>query len=161
MASSGLNLFNSATDEDGLTATEVGFSILIAAAGPAGGKLINLVAKTKKAKKTLSVLENASGSAFQAAKNIRFWTPKNKHMLSTTAKSKARFNTDNEDLVRSWVVNALRSPRAQFIPEPGKTDRFRMIVDMGQEIGIKGQRRIRVIVAKDGNVINAFPVHLK
>ena len=82
-------------------------------------------------------------------------------MLTTTAKSKSRFNTDNEDLVRSWVTDALRSPRAQFAPEPGKTDRFRMIVDMGREVGVKGQRRIRVIIGNNGGVINAFPVHMK
>lgn len=157
VASSAFNFYSAATDEDGLTAKEVGFSILIAAAGPAGGKLIKLLAKGKKAQKTLSVLENA----FKAAKNIKQWTPKNKHLLSTASKSKGRFNTDDINQVQNWVAEGSRSPRAMFLPNENLAGTIRVVVDLGQKIGVKGQQRLRIIVGSDGKVINAFPVHVK
>ncbi|MES9814032.1 MAG: RHS repeat-associated core domain-containing protein [Candidatus Thiodiazotropha sp.] len=147
------------TGERELTAKEIGFTVLIAAGGSAASKLINLIAKTKKAKNVLSALENASATAYKAAKGVKNWVPKNKHMRTTTAKGKARFNTDSDDQVRQWVADALRSPRAQFRPNGDSTDTFRMVVDMGIEVGIKGQRKIRVIVREDGRILNAFPVH--
>jgi len=158
-AVAGYRIGQFATGERELTAKEVGFTVLIAAGGPAASKLINLIAKTKKAKNVLSALEGASATAYQAAKGVNNWIPKNKHMLTTTAKGKARFNTDNDNQVRRWVADALRSPRAQFRPNGDSTDTFRMVVDMGVEVGVKGQRKIRVIVRDDGRILNAFPVH--
>lgn len=160
-AVTGYRIGQFATGERELTVTEIGFTALIAAGGPAASKLINLIAKTKKAKNVLSALEGASATAYQAANKINNWIPKNKHMRTNTSQSKARFNTDSFDEVRGWVAEALRSTRAQFRPNGSSPDSFRMVVDMGREIGTKGQRRIRVVVTDEGDIINAFPVHTK
>jgi hypothetical protein len=159
VATTTYDLFGSISGEDDLTSKQVGFAFLVAISGPVGGKLINLIAKTKKVKKALSALEFASQNALKAAKNIKLWTPKNKHMRTNTSQSKARFDTDDFDVVRDWVSEALRSPRAQFLPNGNSSDSFRMVVDMGRVVGVKGQRRIRVIVRDNGTIINAFPVH--
>ena len=51
VASSAFSLYGAATDEDGLTAKEAGFAILIAAAGPAAGKLMSLIGRSRAAQR--------------------------------------------------------------------------------------------------------------
>lgn len=87
------------------------------------------------------------------------FVPKNKHLLGGGSQSKARFNTSNVGEVRGIVEEALRSPNAQFLPNPNIPGTFRVVTDVGRPIGVKGQQSIRVIVGGDGRVINAFPVH--
>lgn len=48
-----------------------------------------------------------------------------------------------------------------FLPNGNLAGTFRVVVDLGQKIGVKGQQRLRIIVGQDGKVINAFPVHAK
>jgi len=160
LGSSALDLYLIGTGERELTYRDVGFAVLIATGGAAAGKLINLLVKTKKAKKVLSALEeNASQSAYLAAKNVRNWVPKNKHMRSSTSGTKAKFDTDDPEQVKSWVSEVLNSPRRLHLPNGDSTDSFQIIVDMGREIGVKGQRKIRVVVTDAGKIITAFPVH--
>ena len=63
--------------------------------------------------------------------------------------------------VRGLVQEALRSPNAQFLPNPNLPGTFRVVTNVGRPIGVKGQESIRVIVGLDAKVINAFPVHAR
>lgn len=118
-------------------------------------KIANLI------KKDTSLLSEASESAFNAANNISTWIPKNKHILGGGSQSKARFNTNNTDEIRDIVESVLRSPNARFLPNPNLPGTFRVVGSLEREIGVKGQKNIRIIVGSDGKVINAFPVNEK
>lgn len=111
------------------------------------------------APKAGSILQKASSAANRAAGSIGKWVPKNKHLLGGGSQSKAKFITDNVGQVRNWVQQALQSPNANFLPNPNIPGTFRVVTDMGQAVGIKGQQWIRAVVGMDGQVINAFPVH--
>ena len=46
-----------------------------------------------------------------------------------------------------------------MVPNPNHpNDTFRVVSDLGREVGTKGQTRIRSVLSIDGRVINAFPV---
>ncbi|MBI2374009.1 MAG: hypothetical protein HYV07_08425 [Deltaproteobacteria bacterium] len=81
--------------------------------------------------------------------------------LGGGSQSKARFATSNPDEVRGIVQEALRSPNAQFLPNPNVPGTFRVVTDLERAIGVKGQQSVRAIVGLDGKVINAFPVHVR
>lgn len=106
-------------------------------------------------------LREALDLATKAADNTKTWLPKNKHILGGGSQSKARFNTANFDKIRALVSEALRSPDARLSPNPKIPGSFRSVTDLGRSIGVKGQQSVRVIVSNDGNVLNAFPVHVK
>jgi exosome complex RNA-binding protein Rrp4 len=40
-------------------------------------------------------------------------------------------------------------------------DSFRVVTDLGREVGSKGQTSVRVIVGNNGKIWNAFPVNAK
>ncbi|MEP4888935.1 MAG: RHS repeat-associated core domain-containing protein [Aliiglaciecola sp.] len=122
------------------------------AAALAGIRIVNRVTKGG------SVLANASTSAFRAADNVASWIPKNKHLLDSTAKRSAKFNTNSFDDVQSIVAEALRSPNARFMTN-NADDSFRVVTDLGRTVGSKGQTSVRVIVGNDGKIWNAFPVN--
>jgi hypothetical protein len=109
-----------------------------------------------------SALGNASGSAFRAADDIAQWTPKNKHLLGGGSQSRNRFNTADIGEVRGIVQEALRSANAQFLPNPNVPGTFRVVTDLGRQVGTRGSHQsVRVIVGGDGRVINAFPVRAR
>lgn len=93
-----------------------------------------------------------------AADNIGSWVPKNKHLLGGGSQSKNRFNTANLAEIRAIVADGLRSPGANFLPNNRADDTFRVVVDVGRPVGVRGETRVRIIVAPDGQVLNAFPV---
>ncbi|EMA8657002.1 hemagglutinin repeat-containing protein, partial [Cronobacter dublinensis] len=106
-------------------------------------------------------IDNASKTAFNSAKNdVSNWTPKDKHMIGTSASRAAQFNTNNLEEIRMLVKDALNSPNALFLPnnQPGS---FRVVADLGKPIGTKGQTSVRIIVGEDGKIWNAFPVNVK
>ncbi|WP_052262427.1 hypothetical protein [Pseudoalteromonas luteoviolacea] len=115
--------------------------------------------KKSKVAKGGSLLGKSSNAAFKAADNIGDFVPKNKHLLGGGSQSKARFNTSDVGEVRGLVQEALRSPNAQFLPNPNIPGTFRVVTDMGRQVGVKGQTSLRTIVGQDGKVINSFPVH--
>ncbi|MDZ9115801.1 hypothetical protein SNC47_12835 [Escherichia coli] len=64
-----------------------------------------------------NALNEASKTAFDAAKNnVASWTPKDKHMVGTTANRSAQFNTSDISDIQHLVKKALNSPSAKFIP---------------------------------------------
>lgn len=106
-----------------------------------------------------SVLADASKAAYRAADTIEDFIPKDKHLLGGGSQSKARFNTSDIGETQAIIQEALRSPNAIFLPNANIPGTFRVVADLGREIGVKGQNSVRVIVGMDGKVINAFPVH--
>ena len=63
--------------------------------------------------------------------------------------------------MRGVVAGALRSPSAQFRPNPNVPNTFRGVSDLGRSIGMKSQGVVRVVVGFDGGIINALPVNVK
>ncbi|WP_241579677.1 hypothetical protein [Rosenbergiella nectarea] len=107
----------------------------------------------------IDALNDASKTAFEAAKNhINIWTPKDKHLLVTTARKSAQFNTANIENVRGLVKEALTSPNAKFMVN-NQDNSFRVVADMGRIIGTKKQTAIRISIGSDGKIWNAFPVN--
>jgi hypothetical protein len=110
---------------------------------------------------TDSVMVNAPNKAQEALNKISEWTPKNKHLLSTKAKRAAKFNTNDPETIRKVLYEALTSSDAVFESNNDGYS-FRVITDLGREIGTKGQTKIRVIVGPDSKegywkIWNAFP----
>lgn len=97
----------------------------------------------------------ASEAADAAAANAGSIFIKDKH-LSTFGGNYAKFATADKAEAQSWVAEALTSDRAVFRSN-GLDGTFKVETDMARAIGTKGQTGIRVIVAYDGRVINAFP----
>jgi len=107
-----------------------------------------------------SVLADASKAAFRAADTIEDFIPKDKHLLGGGSQSKARFNTSDIGEAQAIIQEALRSPpNAIFLPNSNIPGTFRVVADLGREIGVKGQNSVRVIVGMGGRVINAFRVY--
>ncbi len=107
-----------------------------------------------------SFLKKASETAFETASKVDNWIPKDKHLLGSTAKRSAKFVTNDFGDVRAVVAEALRSPNAMFLPNNVEGS-FQVVTDLGRIIGTKGQTKVRVIVGKEGQVWNAFPVHVR
>lgn len=108
-----------------------------------------------------SIIANAPNKAQEALGKISEWTPKNKHLLSTKAKRAAKFNTNDPETIRQIIDEALTSPSAVFESNNDGYS-FRVITNLGREIGTKGQTKIRVIVGPDTKerywkIWNAFP----
>lgn len=101
---------------------------------------------------------SASEAAFKAAENPADIFVKNKHLSSFEGRY-AKFNTADVSEAQSWIAEGLRSRGASFKPN-GLDGTFKMEVDMGRTVGTKGQTGIRIIVANDGRVINAFPFNV-
>jgi len=116
-----------------------------------GSRLLPTVTKSG------SIIAGASKAAFKAANNVGSIFIKNKH-LNLGAGNFAKFATTDINTARSWVQQALRSPNAQFLPNPQIPNTFQIITNLGAAIGTKGQTSIRAVVGFDGKVINAFPV---
>ncbi|MFE3587457.1 polymorphic toxin-type HINT domain-containing protein [Streptomyces niveus] len=103
-------------------------------------------------------ISSASEAATKAAENPAGIFIKNKHLSSFEGRY-AKFNTANVSEAQAWVAEGLRSRGASFKPN-GLDGTFKMEVDMQRAIGTKGQTGIRIIVANDGRVINAFPFNV-
>ncbi|WP_416069775.1 polymorphic toxin-type HINT domain-containing protein [Streptomyces sp. AK02-01A] len=103
-------------------------------------------------------IPSASEAAFKAAENPAGIFVKNKHLSSFEGRY-AKFNTADVSEAQSWIAEGLRSRGASFKPN-GLDGTFKMEVDMGRAVGTKGQTGIRIIVANDGRVINAFPFNV-
>jgi hypothetical protein len=102
-------------------------------------------------------IAEASEAAFKAAADPSKIFVKNKHLASFGGNI-AKFNSNDIPEVQRWVAEGLRSDRAVFLP--AKDGSFQIMVDMGRQVGTKGQTGIRVMVDFEGNVFNAFSVNI-
>jgi hypothetical protein len=100
-------------------------------------------------------LGSASEAAFKAADDPASIFVKDKHLSSFNGRF-SMFATADKSQARSWIAEGLRSDRAVF-KSNGLADTFKVEVDMQKVVGTRGQTGIRIIVANDGRVINAFP----
>lgn len=103
-----------------------------------------------------SILKEASESAFKAANGVDSFVVSNKH-LSGAGGNWRKFNTSNPNKVNSIVKQALESPNAQFLPN-NQPNSYKIITDMGQSIGTKGETKIQVIIGADGKIWTAYPI---
>ena len=102
--------------------------------------------------------ETQQGAIEKAASNPDDIFIKNKHLASASG-NQAKFDTDDISEAQSWVAEGLKSGDSQVVPNPNHpNDTFRVVSDLGREVGTKGQTRIRSVLSIDGRVINAFPV---
>ncbi|HYF95147.1 MAG TPA: RHS repeat-associated core domain-containing protein [Symbiobacteriaceae bacterium] len=101
-------------------------------------------------------VSQASQAAFKAADTAGDFTVSSKHLASAGGRW-AKFATDDAAEVSTWIKEALKSSNAQFLAN-NRPDSFKVIVDVGREIGTKGERAIQVIVGTDGKIWTAFPV---
>jgi hypothetical protein len=102
-----------------------------------------------------SALADASEAANSAADNIDDFTLSAKHF----ANAGGRYSTFASEVdPYSAIEDALRSPDAQFYPNPQIPGTFKLVADLGQTIGSAGQTAVRVIVTDAGKIVTAFPV---
>ena len=97
-------------------------------------------------------LSSASESAYRASVNTKNWLPKDKHMMNSTAKKYAKFNTNDQLIVKDRVIEALRSPNATFLSNGFSSNSYQVITNMNRVIGTKGQTSLKVIVDKNGKI---------
>jgi len=140
-ASSAFNFYISATDEDGLTAREVGFSILLAAAGPAGGKLIRLLGNSKAAKKLCDNVCNLLGKAKTIGPAVKFRNPDSISFTQSSIKKSFSDGSSIDDLIvqlKSGTVKSDTLPPIRIFKKDGKIfslDNRRLYV--AQKAGVK------------------------
>jgi len=103
-----------------------------------------------------SVLREASQAASKAADNVNDFTVSNKHLMDAGRRWQ-KFNTNSKDLVNQWVEERLRSGDAQFLPN-NQEGSYKIITDLGETIGTKGESKIQIIVGGDGKIWTAYPI---
>lgn len=116
---------------------------------------------------TTSDFATYEGAIRQAADRVAEWVPKGVHFgWEKSFRNKGKFPaTMSKEEARSLVAGLLRGAplridREDPLSAPG-IERFRVVADAGRIIGTRGQRRVRMIVVRDGigfAVENAFPV---
>ena len=102
-------------------------------------------------------LKQVSDAANAAANGISEFTVKAKHLAGAFG-TYSKFKTDSLMQVQTWVQNALQSSKALFMPDPKYADRIQIFVDMGREIGTRGQHIIKIVIDEAGKIITAYPV---
>jgi RHS repeat-associated protein len=107
-----------------------------------------------------SALKRASQVAFEAAEDFSSIVIKPKHMNIGSGHF-AKFATQETNLAKKWVQQALRSQNAIFASNPQKENTFQVITDLGIAIGTKGQTAIKIVLDYSGKMITAYPVNLK
>ncbi|MCE5284535.1 MAG: hypothetical protein LLG02_01615, partial [Pelosinus sp.] len=132
------------------------------AVAKAGAKVV-----VKKVSKYAKYLKNETGAigeglgkaaeaASKAAKNVDEFKISNKHLQDAAGRWQ-KFNTNSKEEVNELIKEGLESPNAMFLPN-NQPNSFKVIVDMGKEIGTKGETKLQVIVGDDGKIWTAYPV---
>ncbi|MDY6929917.1 MAG: RHS repeat-associated core domain-containing protein, partial [Pseudomonadota bacterium] len=123
VGSSVYSLYGSATDEDGLTAKEAGFAVLIAAAGPAGGKLIKLLGNTKAAKKLCDNVCNLLGKSKTIGPAIKFRNPSSISFTQSSIKRQFSGGGSLDDMIAKLRTGQIKSdslPPIRIFKKDGK-----------------------------------------
>jgi hypothetical protein len=55
------------------------------------------------------------------------------------------------------IKQALESPDANFLPN-NQPNSYKIVTDIGQIVGTKGETKIQVIVGSDGIIWTAYPI---
>lgn len=102
-----------------------------------------------------SGIRKASNAAIKAASRVKNFTVSAKHLPKAGGRY-AKFATNSQSEIRSWISQALKSKRASFYPN--KSGSYYIITNMGKTIGTKGERCIKVVFDTAGRIWTAFPV---
>lgn len=126
----------------------------VARALPAASKAMTsapLLSKTINAE--TSILRSASEALGVAAKNADNFVVGNKHLASAGGNYAKFAEGINPNAI---LREALSSPNARIYPNDGAS--FKIIADVGRQVGTKGQTAVRAIVDYSGHVVTWFPV---
>ena len=90
----------------------------------------------------------------KTVKTIRNFTVSKKH-LSYAGGKWSKFNTANQNTIRDRIRKAVQKRKP--IPNGNKKDSFIIVYKIGKVIGKNGERCIKVVYDKAGNIWTAFP----
>ena len=90
----------------------------------------------------------------KTVKTIRNFTVSKKH-LSYAGGKWSKFNTTNQNTIRDWIRKAVL--KGKPIPNGNRKDSFIIVYKIGKVIGKNGERFIKVVYDKAGNIWTAFP----
>ena len=124
------------------------------AIGFTGGAVIGAVIGGAIGGVNYSPLKAASNAANKAIPSKGFNI--NKH-LSTAGGKYSKFNLDSSDDILRMVQNGLKGQNVTLGPNIHAKS-WQVIVDMGVEIGTKGQSAVKVIIGYGGKIWTMFPV---
>ena len=124
------------------------------AIGFTGGAVIGAVIGGTIGGVNYSPLKAASNAANKAIPSKGFNI--NKH-LSTAGGKYSKFNLDSSDDILRMVQNGLKGQNVTFGPNTSAKS-WQVIVDMGTQIGTKGQSAVKVIIGYGGKIWTMFPV---
>ncbi|KJR44864.1 hypothetical protein UF75_4758 [Desulfosporosinus sp. I2] len=68
-----------------------------------------------------------------------------------------KFVTNSKSQVNKWVEEGLRSGKAQFLPN-NQDGSYKIITDLGETIGTRGETKIQTIVGGDGMIWTSYPI---
>jgi RHS repeat-associated protein len=104
------------------------------------------------------IISSALKSAIsQTIKNVSKFTVSKKH-LKNAGGNFNKFKTDSQAEVRKLITQALKSKNNIIRIELNSSDSYYVIVDMGREIGTKGEKFLKIIFTFKGKIISAYPV---
>lgn len=124
------------------------------AIGFTGGAVVGAVIGGTVGGLNYSSLKAASNAANKAIPSKGFNI--NKHLSSAGGKYN-KFNLDSSEDVLRMVQNSLKSQNVAFAPNKHARS-WQVIVDMGTQIGTKGQSSVKVILGYGGKIWTMYPI---
>jgi hypothetical protein len=104
------------------------------------------------------LVQRMVGSLSSIAPNASNWTIKSYHLMNGTG-DYSKFATNSVSQVQSWTQKALSSGNAIIKPNGSSIDSVQIFVNMGEVVGTRGEKIIKIVVTESGKIITAFPVN--
>ena len=124
------------------------------AIGFTGGAIIGAIIGGTVGGMNYSPIKAASNAANKAIPSKGFNI--NKHLSSAGGNYK-NFNLDSPNDILKMVQKGLKGQNVSFLPNKVSKS-WQVIVDMGVQIGTKGERAVKVIIGYGGKIWTMFPV---
>ena len=121
----------------------------------AGGAIIGAIIGWTVGGINYSPIKAASNAANKAIPSKGF-NINNKHLSSAGGNYK-KFNLDSPNDILKMVQKGLKGQNVSFLPNKVSKS-WQVIVDMGAQIGTKGERAVKVIIGYGGKIWTMFPV---
>ena len=77
--------------------------------------------------------------------------------MSSAGGNYKKFNLDSPNDILKMVQKGLKGQNVSFLPNKVSKS-WQVIVDMGVQIGTKGERTVKVIIGYGGKIWTMFPV---
>ncbi len=77
--------------------------------------------------------------------------------MSSAGGNYKKFNLDSPNDILKMVQKGLKGQNVSFLPNKVSKS-WQVIVDMGVQIGTKGERAVKVIIGYGGKIWTMFPV---